>query len=286
MKNKSEIFYETMGYPKPSNETLSFFHITELSSTDSLQHHPQICDLFNREGEQSDRMKQYIVFCDSYWSIWKSIPFVEQVYLANSITFNALHEWSDVDVLIIAKSWKLWLVRLFVRITLFAKWILRTWSRVSKKICTSFLIDSSQLNLYPLLIQPLDIYLIFWLAHLVPWYSSQIKESDKIWKYNKRLKGYMPHHPLKQVIRLENNFYYGTTKLRDIIEKILWKWFGDICNKLVSIIRKPIMLRKRRKLGKMWWGIVISDTMLKFHGDKRKDIALRFKSRNAETVEQ
>jgi hypothetical protein len=210
---------------------------------------------------------------------------VEQVYLANSITFNALHEWSDIDVFIIAKSWKLWLVRLFVRVTLFAKWILRTWSLVPKKICTSFLIDSSQLNLYPILLQPLDIYLIFWIAHLVPWYSSQIKESEKIWKYNKRLKGYMPHHPLKQVIRLENNFYYGTTKLRDVIESILWRWFGDICNKLVSIIRKPIMLWKKRRLGKMWWGIVISDTMLKFHGDKRKDIALRFKSKTAENME-
>lgn len=92
MKNKSEIFYETMGYPKPSNETLSFFHITELSTTDTLQHHPTICDLFNREEEQDDIMKQYIKFCDLHGSIWKNIPFVEQVYLANSITFNALHE--------------------------------------------------------------------------------------------------------------------------------------------------------------------------------------------------
>lgn len=285
MKNKSELFYETMGYPRPSEETLSFFHITELSSTDSLQYHPQICDLFNREQEKSEIMKEYVEFCNHHWSIWRSIPFVEQVYLANSITFNALHEWSDIDVFIVVKCWRLWLVRLFVRVALFVKWILRTWSKVTKKVCTSFFVDSKHCNLYPLLLQPLDIYFIFWIAHLVPWYSSQIKESDKIWKHNKRLKGYMPYHPLKQVIRLENDFYFGTTKLRDVIERLLSKWLGDICNSLVSLFWKPIMLWKRKILGKVWWGIIISDTMLKFHGDKRKDIALRFKSRNTEVKE-
>jgi predicted nucleotidyltransferase len=34
---------------------------------------------------------------------FQSIPFVEEIYLCNSITFNALDENSDIDLFIIAE---------------------------------------------------------------------------------------------------------------------------------------------------------------------------------------
>jgi len=281
MKNKTEQFYSTMKYPLPSKEVINFFQSAEWVTEDSLQYHPELCDLFSRE-KTDDRMSEYIAFCDEYWSLRTKIPFVEQVYLANSITFNALHEWSDIDVLIVVRPWRVWLVRMYTWLLFFIKWILRTGPRIAKKICTSFFVDSKHLNFYTLLLQPLDIYFIFWLAHLVPRYSLQIKESDVVWKNNKRIKGYMPHHPLKQVIRLQNELCYGTTKTRDFVEIVLWSWLGDICNWLVSVIWRPIMLWKKRKLGKIGWWIIISDVMLKFHGDKRKDILLKYKSKHWE----
>lgn len=279
MKNKSELFYETMKYPKPSDELLKFFEFSELNSNSTLHHYPELCDLFSRKEKQSQIMSDYITFCNTYWTIWRSIPFIEQVYLANSITFNALHEWSDIDVLIIVRPWKIRIVRLFTWIFLFFNNILRVWNRIEKKICTSFFVDNKHLNFYSLLLQPLDIYFIFWLAHLVPRYTLQWKESDKIWKHNKWLKSYLQFHPLEQVIRLQNQLFFWTTWPRDIIERILWWSLGSLCNWIISVLWRPIMLWKKKKLGKVGWGIVISDSMLKFHGDKRKEIALKYKGK-------
>lgn len=260
---------------------INFLQFSEWSSQETLHYYPEQCPLFSRDDE-NERMSDYILFCNTYGELWKKIPFVEQVYLANSITFNALHEWSDIDVLIVVRPWRIRIVRLYTWVLFFIKWILRTGPHSVKRVCTSFFVDSRHLNFYTLLLQPLDIYFMYWLAHLVPWYTLQIKEVDAVWKSNKWLKWYLPYHPWKQVIRLQNELYYGTTKTRDLLEKIWASWFGSLCNRLISVVWKPIMVWKKRKLWKIWWGIIISDTMLKFHGDKRKDIALRFKSKLSE----
>jgi predicted nucleotidyltransferase len=56
-------------------------------------------------------MSAYLDHIQSYARLYRSIPFVEQIYLCNSITFNALHEGSDIDILIITKPGMLWLAR-------------------------------------------------------------------------------------------------------------------------------------------------------------------------------
>jgi hypothetical protein len=71
-----------------------------------------------------------------------------------------------------------------------------------KKYCCSFYVDEGYLSLYHLFLMPVDIYLIYRLAHLVPVYTEQNLELDEVWKKNGRLKSYLPNHPLKQAIFL------------------------------------------------------------------------------------
>ena len=56
-------------------------------------------------------MNTYLEHIASYARLYRSVPFVEQIYLCNSITFNALHHESDIDILIISKPGMLWLAR-------------------------------------------------------------------------------------------------------------------------------------------------------------------------------
>ncbi|MBO7505579.1 hypothetical protein J6T66_05690 [bacterium] len=57
---------------------------------------------FSRD-QKSEYMDEYLKEIKRLKSIFQSIPFVEQIFLCNSISFNALDENSDIDLFIIAK---------------------------------------------------------------------------------------------------------------------------------------------------------------------------------------
>jgi len=158
-------------------------------------------------------------------------------------------------------------------------WISRFRKRSTKKFCLSFYIEEKSTNIYNLLLQPLDIYMIFWLAHLVPLYCINAKDVDAIRKGNQRIKGYFPKHPLQPVIRLWNSLIVWNTKVKTYIERLLSSWLGGLLEDLVAMIRMPILSIKKNNLGKKGRGIVISDCMLKFHMDKRKEYILKYMNR-------
>jgi predicted nucleotidyltransferase len=47
-------------------------------------------------------MDEYLQEIEKLKPILKSIPFIEHIYLCNSITFNSLNKESDIDLFIIA----------------------------------------------------------------------------------------------------------------------------------------------------------------------------------------
>ena len=57
---------------------------------------------FSRD-KKCEYMDEYIKEIKRLEYVFKSIPFIEQIYLCNSITFNALDKNSDIDLFIISK---------------------------------------------------------------------------------------------------------------------------------------------------------------------------------------
>ncbi|HMY80868.1 MAG TPA: hypothetical protein PLW93_06405 [Candidatus Absconditabacterales bacterium] len=273
-------FYEIMNYPLPVPSVLEFFKRSsgdgQKQINDSFHYEPSQCELESWGGEVNQHMSNYLGQIAKHSWIRRSLPFVSHVYLANSITFNALHQGSDIDLVILCTPGKIRLVRLLSWFILGLLGLSRIGSRSVQKYCLSFYITRNNLNLYSLLIQPIDIYFIFWLAHLVPLYSTYAKEVDLIWKENKWIKGYLPHHPLKQVIRLGNPLIIGDTIIKRLGERILGGFLGNGLNTIIGIIWKPILYYKTKKLGKKGRGVIVDDTMLKFHMDKRKEITLKY----------
>lgn len=99
MASSPYTFYEAMGYPFPRYR--EFFAYRE-----------ETVALIGRDEavlsrDLNEHMQEYCRFVKRRQRIWKRIPFVDAVYLANSLTFNALHEDSDIDVFIVTREKRL-----------------------------------------------------------------------------------------------------------------------------------------------------------------------------------
>ena len=272
-------FYEIMNYPVPKNTELFFqYSDTEPTNANKLLKNideDEWWDSFSRD-QKSEYMDEYLKEVKRLKSTFQSIPFVEQIFLCNSISFNALDKNSDIDVFIIAEPWRIWTVKFWSMILFTLKWAKRIWKRSRKKICLSFFITSDSQNLYPISLPTLDIYLAYRIAHLVLIYQPDEEVNNSFFENNKRVKWILPNYQEKQTISLWIKPFTWNTKFKDIIET-LWDWFlWNIFERIVKYIQKAIIHLKR-----IWnpiWNkdVIVSDSMLKFHQDIREKVSLKY----------
>lgn len=272
-------FYEIMHYPVPTNAEL-YFQYSDISDKNKIWIKDTIqtddkSDRFSR-SKKCKYMDEYLSEINRLEKIFKSIPFVEQIYLCNSLTFNALDKDSDIDLFIIAEPWRIRTVKLRSAILFFLKWAKRHWNSIRKKICLSFFITSDQQNLYPISLPSLDIYLCYWIAHLVLIYNSDESKKSEIFSQNKRVKWILPNFKNEQTISLWINPFSWSTFFKRLIER-LWNWFiWNIWEKLSKLIQKPIIDLKRIIHSEQNKDVIVNDCMLKFHLDIREKISLLY----------
>lgn len=233
-------------------------------------------------NERSPLMQEYVAYINAYGRLYKSIPFVKAIYLANSITFNALKDQSDIDICIVVKHGRMRTARLrtLFLFTLFR--IKRNGTNVRKKFCLSFYLDEHELNLQRIALQPQDPYLVYWIAHLVVLYQDTPADPVAIWHHNDWIVHYLPNFPEKQSIFLPTREWQGRTMRKRICERRWGGRLGDIFESLIKLIRLPILLWKKRRLGVAGDDIILSDVMLKFHADKRKKYGTKWKLAQAQ----
>ena len=100
-------FYEIMNYPVPRNAKL-FFQYSDIEHTNinkmlkDTSEDDKKENRFSRD-KKSKYMDEYLEEIKRLKSTFQSIPFIEQIFLCNSISFNALDENSDIDLFIIAE---------------------------------------------------------------------------------------------------------------------------------------------------------------------------------------
>lgn len=265
-------FYTIMKYPAPLH-TEYYRHISETNHNQAKKiesDHP--IRKFSR-SKKDTIMDEYTESISRRSWIFRHIPFIRQVYLCNSITFNALHKNSDIDICIISKWWYLRLARIFSRIAIHILNLHRQvgkYSSNTKKVCLSFYIDEDHTNLLSLRKKVGDIYLSYWIAHCVLLYSDNNLPDNHMFITNKELLSYLPNHPLHQTISLELDTTRWRWIIRNIIEYILTSFIGKTIQYLLSKLRSLILHYKTNQLSTYTKkDIVISGSMLKFHQDKR-----------------
>jgi len=272
-------FYEIMKYPVPKNNEL-FFQYSKAEPTNANKMLKNIDedengDWFSRD-QKSEYMDEYIKEIKRLKSTFQSIPFIEQIFLCNSISFNALDENSDIDLFIIAKPWRIRTVKFRSMILFALKWAKRLWKKTRKKICLSFFITSDAQNLYPISLPSLDIYLAYWTAHLVLIYQPNKEINNSFFESNKWVKWILPNYQEKQTISLWIKPFTWNTKFKNIIET-LGNWFlWNLFERTIKHIQRAIICLKRMLNPVLNKDVIISDSMLKFHQDIREKISLKY----------
>lgn len=269
--NTSELlFYKIMKYPIPTN--------WEYFSTEKKQSLPKINQTeFSRDKEDS-LLEEYRKYIQKHEKIFKSLPRIKEIYLCNSLTFNKLNKESDIDLCIITKEKSLRRARLSSVLVFFLLWLKRNKKNKAKKYCLSFYIDERYTNLYNITLPETDIYLAYWLAHLVPLYQEEKKTT--ILQKNQRIFSILPNLTKNHGINIGLPLYTGKNKNKVIIEKYIWWRIGKIVEYLIKIIWVPILIYKTKKLKEIGKDIIINDTMLKFYKDERQKISLLYRTRN------
>lgn len=270
-----------MNYPVPKNAEL-FFQYSDIEHTNANKmlknidvNKSESWDEFSRD-KKSEYMDEYLEEINRLKSTFQSIPFVEQIFLCNSISFNALDKNSDIDLFIIAEPGRIRTAKFRSMVLFTLKWAKRFWKKIRKKICLSFFITSDSQNLYPISLSSLDIYLAYRIAHLVLIYQPDEEINNSFFESNKWIKWILPNYQEKQTISLWVSSFSWNTKFKKVMET-LWDWFlWNIFEWIVKHIQKVIIWLK--KIRNPVWNkdVIVSDSMLKFHQDIREKVSLKY----------
>ncbi|MDP2642627.1 MAG: hypothetical protein Q8P62_02190 [Candidatus Peregrinibacteria bacterium] len=203
-----------------------------------------------------------------YIKILQIVPFVRMVSVCNNLAFGLADEKSDIDLFIVAKTGRLFIVRTFVTLIFNFLGVRRHGGKIHQRFCLSFFVDDSALDLSKVAIDN-DIYLAYWIKSQVPFINDGV--SLELLKENEWAKKYFEN---------ENDFFIRANEIlpvsnwynffRLVFEFILSGFFGGM---IESVLKKWQMRRALRKAKKVLdaSGIVVSEHVLKFHNiDKRK----------------
>ena len=269
MKDQKLLFYEIMDYPVPDNQKYFEYWLKTWKATYEQN------QSFSRK-EKNKYIDEFSEKINKYWKLYKSLPFVSEIFLCNSITFNSLKEDSDIDIFIVTKKDKLRRARFFSELYFTILWQKRFKNNTKQKFCLSFYTTEDNTNLYQIMLKTKsDIYLWYRLAHLVPLYQ-ETKEEWMIYKNNPWFEAMFPNHPQKYCINIWTNLFTWKSIFKKIIEFLFWWLFWRLIEKLIKYTRKPILRYKTKKLWDKWKWIIVNDQMLKFYDDKRYQIASIF----------
>ena len=201
---------------------------------------------------------------ETYVPILRHVPFLSYVSVCNNLSFSNVKPDSDIDLFIIAKKNRLFLVRTLTTLLFQIYGVRRYGKKTIGRFCLSFFIDESHLNLSNIAITN-DIYLAFWLKYQKPILDDGI--SNDLILANKWLKKYFD-----DTIEYDSSFLIDNKSfIKSITQVIFSGYLGDL---LESLLRKWQLKRSRNKSSILSdiSGIKISKNILKFHNlDRRRE---------------
>lgn len=243
-----------------------------VGQTEAFYHLPGRTEIIAERKHRYNYTDQKFKRAMAFAKIFRFLPSVELIALGNLIGSHNLRAGGDIDLLIVAKPGTIWVTR-FLTVGLVKLFGLRPTAQNSKDtICLSFYATSEALN-FENIAEIKYFYFFYWLAFLTPIYDSGgvyeklIHENRWI---TERLPNFFPQIP----------HHLRTVKLRKCY---LLNWLLAPVYLLEGQLRKlqkNILPQELKTLENVDTRVVVSDRMLKFHSnDRRQEFQDKYRAR-------
>lgn len=195
------------------------------------------------------------------------VPFVEAVFICNSVGSETARPDSDIDWLVVTKPGRIWLVRAMLNVVLRAAGLRTYGNHEAGKMCLSFFIDSAHMDLSPLRVAPDDVHFAYWLHQMVPIRDSRGRWADFI-RANAWASDYVPGLARYKACSDAKNTKESQfcVAVREIFERLLSGKIGAYAERLAERFQrarlKPSLIEKSQRGDN---GVVIEEGVLKFH---------------------
>ena len=306
------VYFDLFDYPLTANEIFHYLYTGGMVGSsyflleieDNLNHNPKLkkiitgCGGFyflkNRQEIIQTRLQRYGLAEDKYkivlraLKLIKFLPFIKFIGICNSLAYRNAKKESDLDLFIITTKGRLWLTRLILIFIITILGRRPPKHKVKDKLCLSFYTTEDNLDLQPIKIVTDDVYLVYWLATLMPVYERD-NFYDKFLSANLWLKKYLPNWQPKSLgyrYRVaDSNFSSFSFKLK---EKFWGQALGDKAEKLAYNWQYAKMAQNKKDIAvsKHNW-VIINDKMLKLHeNDRRQEYLDKFELKRKEVIEE
>ncbi|MEK7190063.1 MAG: hypothetical protein AAB666_03760 [Patescibacteria group bacterium] len=249
------------------NEANGFFFL--LSNSPNLH--------LDRQDRAISNDRKFVLACRAAQLIsW--VPFTRLVAVCNTLSFEAAEKWSDIDFFIVARPGMVWLVRFLTTATLTVFGLRRHGRRIANKICLSFFVSDDAMNLKKISLTPdvqghPDIYLIYWMANLIPLINRE-KTLEKFWQANNWAWNYLANFDWRESVVNSHEIKCNSLvdRTRRFLERCLGGRSGDNLEKFLKKIQLFKILRnKQSQYFANGTAVVVNDQMLKFHEEDRRE---------------
>lgn len=197
------------------------------------------------------------------------IPFLKMVAVCNTLAYQNPKETSDIDLLVIASSGRIWTVRFGV-VFILKLLQLRPGEAKWDPICPSFFLTEDNLNLEKIQLPQGDPYLQYWITQVYPIFDPE-NIGEKFYQANIWIKTYLPNvifpRPSKRR-RVEDSVI--TRFIRKIQEFDIKEVIGNFFESGLKKFQMRILPDKLKQMANQDTRVIISDQMLKFHDDDRR----------------
>lgn len=198
------------------------------------------------------------------------VPFVRMVAVGNTLAIEHAREDSDIDFFIIAKTGRLWTVRLISLLLLQLAGLRRHGRHIQDRLCLSFYATEEALDLSTLAKPSLDPYLAYWVASLWPVYGKETYK--KFWQANFWIKQFLPTVFARETNgprRVDESWFSKSWRIG--FECILDGVLGNALEKFCRLIMlRRIYSHSNSRLQRQETDVVVSDRILKFHETDRR----------------
>lgn len=260
-----------------------------------------IAERLKRYNSTDRKFKRALVIA----KIYKFIPWIKLIAISNLLGAHNLREDSDIDLFIITQDKRLWITRFFcVGIIKLLGWRPQA-DNSHDKICLSFYVSEKAMDLSDLMLKiPLpaqagptppassagqalseegqinldsprilrggndkddDVYFIYWLAGLTPFYD-QGGIYEKFIQANGWLKNYLPDWE-KQIYSSKRTAGSGPSRFcRDVVDL----FFGGLEPQFKALQLK-ILPAELKKLMNQDSRVVVNDQVIKLHANDRRE---------------